>query len=138
MSEIISKFDIAAKLLEMINDKSYESEEVPSIFKVVYREAYQKGLRAAYNIVLKAEPVNAVELPCKVGETVYIIERDNDDKIRQKTILKIDILQSNIICYFDDDKFNSNLFNCCTKSDFGKIVFLTREEAERVLEEIKK
>ena len=81
-----------------------------------------------------------VVLPCKVGDTVYMIERifdiDNGvcDEICARKVIghggnnlnKLWLIGSGGIC-------NVSIF----VSEFGKTVFLTREEAERALQEMK-
>ena len=78
-------------------------------------------------------------MPCKVGETVYMIERifdiDNGicDEICARKVIghggnalnKLWLIGSGGIC-------NVSIF----LSEFGKTVFLTREEAEKALREI--
>lgn len=78
-----------------------------------------------------------VVLPCKVGDTVYMIERifdiDNGicDEICARKVIghggnnlnKLWLIGSGVIC-------NAYIF----VSEFGKTVFLTREEAEAALE----
>ena len=82
-----------------------------------------------------------VELPCKVGDTVYMFNR-NKSNIQEMTLDKPDI---RCHCVKDDE------FSCCMPicndkengicayrfhldfSEIGKTVFLTREEAERAL-----
>ena len=80
-----------------------------------------------------------VVLPCKVGDTVYMIERifdiDNGicDEICARKVIghggnnlnKLWLIGSGGIC-------NVSIF----VSEFGKTVFLTREEAERATEEM--
>ena len=80
-----------------------------------------------------------VVLPCRVGDTVYMIERifdiDNGvcDEICARKVIghggnnlnKLWLIGSGGIC-------NVSIF----VSEFGKTVFLTREEAERALEEM--
>lgn len=74
-----------------------------------------------------------VELPCKVGDKVYVLCVEN--KIQVKSIRIISILEATVIYYFDDEKFNSSLNDYCCKDDLGETVFLTRAEAEKALEE---
>lgn len=71
-------------------------------------------------------------LPCKVGDTVYRIVRDADPHIARDEVRNI---------YFADD------MTLCVElvggriilsEKFGKTVFLTREEAEKALEAMKK
>ena len=80
-----------------------------------------------------------VVLPCKVGDTVYMIERifdiDNGvcDEICARKVIghggnnlnKLWLIGSGGIC-------NVSIF----VSEFGKTVFFTREEAERALQEM--
>lgn len=84
-----------------------------------------------------------VELPCKVGNTLYMLNR-NKSNIQEMTLDKPDI---RCHCVKDDE------FSCCMPicndkengicayrfhldfSEIGKTVFLTREEAERALKE---
>ena len=80
-----------------------------------------------------------VVLPCKVGDTVYMIERifdiDNGvcDEICARKVIghggnnlnKLWLIGSGGIC-------NVSIF----VSEFGKTVFLTREEAEKALQEM--
>lgn len=82
-----------------------------------------------------------VVLPCKVGDTVYMIERifdiDNGvcDEICARKVIgyggnnlnKLWLIGSGGIC-------NVSIF----VSEFGKTIFLTREEAEKALEAMKK
>lgn len=82
-----------------------------------------------------------VRLPCKVGDTVYTLsyryecKNDYDCKVpRQwKCEENIPCEYENKIHYVKESKF------CLNMLDFlGKTVFLTREEAEKKLEEMKK
>ena len=80
-----------------------------------------------------------VVLPCKVGDTVYMLERifdiDNGvcDEICARKVIghggnklnKLWLIGSGGIC-------NVSIF----VSEFGKTVFLTREEAERAIQEM--
>ena len=75
-----------------------------------------------------------VVLPCRVGDKVYCIQSYfNDAKMRSEKKVKcrvVDFMQS-----------LPDLFECegmiYKFSDIGKIVFLTREEAEAALEKMK-
>ena len=72
-----------------------------------------------------------VELPCKVGDTLYVIidesKKFGGAYIKQEKAVEIST-EGRIWtddCYYDSD-------------DVGKIIFFTREEAEKALEERKK
>lgn len=62
-----------------------------------------------------------VKLPCKVGDTVY-----KADKVREK------IKQYKVI-HFETDRVDFDNYDSCFLSQFGKTVFLTKEEAEAEL-----
>lgn len=75
-----------------------------------------------------------VHLPCKVGDTVYFIELEFNDKIRNfepkihRTTVKGYTVNARYILY------HTRKGNDFTDSMLGKTVFLTREEAEKALE----
>lgn len=72
-----------------------------------------------------------VELPCKVGDTVYVIESiAGEEKIIQDHVETIGIgyYADGINIYQFDGVKTDGYFE-----DFGKTVFLTREEAEQSL-----
>lgn len=69
-----------------------------------------------------------VRLPCKVGNSVFIIVGKD---ISRQGIRKIEISDNSIIFKTNRQK---RIFNV---AEFGKTVFLTREEAEKMLEEMK-
>ncbi len=83
-----------------------------------------------------------VELPCKVGDTVYVLNRAN---IPQKMILD----EPDIRCHCSDEDnlcmalCRDKKHNICAYrlmndgSDIGKTVFLTKSEAEAKLKELK-
>ena len=79
-----------------------------------YKEAEEQGL--------------LVRLPCKVGDSVFIIVGKD---ISKQGIRKIEISDNGIIFKTNRQK---RIFNV---SEFGKTVFLTREEAEKKLEELR-
>lgn len=103
--------------------------------------AQGKTYQTAYNIAEHLLTNGVLVLPCKVGDTVYIIE--NGD------MLNIDLSVCSVI---EDEIYEmgygrtqSGELKWCFlviesgedfyDSDIGKTVFLTREEAERALEE---
>jgi len=77
-----------------------------------------------------------LELPCKVGDTTYRINKGAKNPIIPMTICKIGILyfKTNdfvleISCRDDIDSGNTHYFS----TDIGKTVFLTQAEAEEAL-----
>lgn len=76
-----------------------------------------------------------VRLPCKVGDTVYVPTRNFVSELRI-TMVSVDMHEA----YFSWI-LNSGIYpnlDGFSKSKLGKSVFLTREEAEKKLEEMKK
>lgn len=76
-----------------------------------------------------------VRLPCKVGDTVYVPTRNFVSELRI-TMVSVDMHEA----YFSW-MLNSGIYpnlDGFSKSKLGKSVFLTREEAEKKLEEMKK
>jgi hypothetical protein len=75
-----------------------------------------------------------VELPCKVGTEIFGVF-DNDDEQRKE------IYEGKVLCYSIDEnnllwarmRYKNGLTYWHTIDDFGKTVFLTKEEAEQKL-----
>ena len=98
-----------------------------------------------------------IELPCKIGDTVYFISsecdiyecEDYDDycyrgcKKRQNLCIKNMVvnqfrIRDRNIAITDCDTIASTYEHSFSLNEFGKKVFLTREEAEEKLEKLKK
>ena len=83
-----------------------------------------------------------VVLPCKVGDAVYVIEDKYYEYLYHKGI------QKGHVCRFEYDKkwfawihidgCNKDLQIAYKTSNFNQTVFLTREEAEKALQEMEK
>lgn len=74
-----------------------------------------------------------VKLNCKVGDTIWYVEEDDDDypiKLEIDTISRND---NDTWYYAYDDDSNKYEF---IDSDFGETVFITKKEAEMKLKEI--
>ena len=81
-----------------------------------------------------------VRLPCKIGDTVYRVNAGAKQPIILMTVSEIHFL-----CYKNERAIRFDAIgkedmgeSCYRLEDIGKIVFLTREEAEKKLEEMKK
>ncbi len=79
-----------------------------------------------------------VRLPCKVGDTVYRVNAGAKQPIIPMTVSEIHFL-----CYKNERAVRFDAIgkedmgeSCYRLEDIGRIVFLTREEAEKKLEEI--
>lgn len=80
-----------------------------------------------------------VRLPCKVGDTVYRVNAGAKQPIIPMTVSEIHFL-----CYKNERAVRFDAIgkedmgeSCYRLEDIGRIVFLTREEAEKKLEEPK-
>ena len=81
-----------------------------------------------------------VELPCKVGDTMYILTNDSPTGIEESQVKKIELIKMQsktkirltVPCVYDD--WGSAQWEIGV-NDFGKTAFLTREEAEKALKE---
>lgn len=81
-----------------------------------------------------------VRLPCNVGDTVYRVNAGAKQPIIPMTVSEIHFL-----CYKNERAIRFDAIgkedmgeSCYRLEDIGRIVFLTREEAEKKLEEMKK
>lgn len=93
------------------------------------------------NLEQKEEQGILVRLPCKVGDTVYTLsyrydcKYDYDCKAFQKWKC-----EENIPCEYEKKEYYVKKSQFCLSmlESLGRTVFLTREEAEKALEEMKK
>lgn len=81
-----------------------------------------------------------IRLPCKVGDTVYRVNAGAKQPIIPMTVSEIHFL-----CYKNERAVRFDAIgkedmgeSCYRLEDIGRIVFLTREEAEKKLEEMNK
>ena len=75
-----------------------------------------------------------LKLPCKVGDTVYLVQKYHKPSLYELKVIDI-ILRDNEF-YFDlVDICDEECSTPISTDDFGKCVFLTREEAEKKLSE---
>ena len=98
--------------------------------------AYIQRLKAE-NAALKEKLEKAVELPCKVGDTIYSLDHF-DLKIRENKVIAITFLLSNSVNHLE---VQAHKFRGAVASfesiDFGKDVFTDRSAAEARLAELK-
>lgn len=115
----VAKEEITDGLLKPFADK------IPTKL-AVYEDLEEQGL--------------LVRLPCKVGDTVYRVNAGAKQPIIPMTVSEIHFL-----CYKNERAVRFDAIgkedmgeSCYRLEDIGRIVFLTREEAEKKLEEMKK
>lgn len=89
-----------------------------------------------YKYETAEEEGRLVVLPCNVGDTVYLIDDIDCVFERESIVTEIEIDKDGVTIMIQDEiPICSSGYNL---SDFGEIVFLTREEAEKALKEMKK
>jgi hypothetical protein len=96
--------------------------------ETIYNAGYRK----------QSEPISCghekggewVQLPCKVGDTLYVISQMKDKRIlpfiNEYEVTSICIKRKSIVIYHEMDGYIKSF----KQTDFGKTVFLTKEEAE--------
>lgn len=72
-------------------------------------------------------------LPCKVGDIIFRINRGSKRPIIELTVTQINITRKSYNLDVIDGDYGELM---CFKNDIGKTIFLTREEAEKKLEEM--
>lgn len=80
-----------------------------------------------------------VRLPCKIGDTVYRVNAG-----AKRPIIPMTVSEIHFLCYKNERAVRFDAIgkedmgeSCYRLEDIGRIVFLTREEAEKKLEELK-
>lgn len=119
-----AQFDIEAKVRQDCYNRGYEAgRKNPAEEIVEYIEKLQKQVKEYQD---KMEQGLMIELPCKVGDTVYLVI----NRILECT--KVWQVKYNEFGFFVS-------VTCFYPCDFelGEFVFLTREEAEAKLLELK-
>lgn len=98
--------------------------------------AYIQRLKAE-NAALHERLEKTVELPCKVGDTIYSLDHF-DLKIRENKVIAITFLLSNSVNHLEVQAHNFRGAVASFESiDFGKDVFTDRSAAEARLAELK-
>ena len=121
---------------ERLTDKDWHKEKFYG-----HSDCERTILKRLWNLENKIEQGTLIELPCKVGDTVYMPwQWGGTEGIAILTIERISIAEARPTVrtdFYSDDYAYFDKYNCGVFSfdDFGKTVFLTREEAEKALAE---
>lgn len=110
----------AQQVLESWNKSCKAIDDVDQEAKDIVREALELKIAEEQGLILR--------LPCKIGDKVYQIE---DGYIYKFNARSIDVRKENEEYIFCIDSMDYKM------DDFGKTVFLTKEDAEQALAERK-
>lgn len=134
------EYTLLQKEAKELFDKEDGKSEPPRSHNIVRR-----ALRCIKKLLAEVEPYKTYEdleeqglllrLPCKVGDTVWDIKYN---WVRGSVVTRYDTAQNIGKKYNEHIHIIFNGFHgCFNVEDFGKTVFLTKEEAERALEQRK-
>ena len=124
------------RLTEIINDRNAVRDGICGTIGNSGRYFIGKAIDKLAEYETAEEEGRLVVLPCNVGDTVYLIDDIDCVFERESIVTEIEIDKDGVTIMIQDEiPICSSGYNL---SDFGEIVFLTREEAEKALKEIKK
>ena len=141
-TDCAEKYEQVAKWLEEL--ESYRDIGTSKELKELKENGAFTGLELAKLAIMQKELKKykdleeqglLVRLPCKVGDTVYVPTRNFISELR------IIMIAVNMYGVYFRWMLNSGIYpklDGFSRSELGKTVFLTREEAEKKLEEMKK
>lgn len=123
----------------IVGIKVFESEKTIPLVKVLSGEYLYPAIEKLATYEDLEEQGLFVRLPCKVGDTVYRVNAGAKQPIIPMTVSEIHFL-----CYKNERAVRFDAIgkedmgeSCYRLEDIGRIVFLTHEEAEKKLEEMK-
>lgn len=107
----------------------YEVMKTESSSYCLCSKAFEMSERRRHDSTIECEHFKdkskIIELPCSIGDAVYVIITENVDLDGYRMQWGKETFVKNL-------PFNLNMFD-----QFGKTVFLSREEAQKKLEELK-
>ena len=116
-----------------------QGEYIDTIPAEMTHEDIRKALRKLAEYEDLEEQGLLLRLPCKVGDTVYRINKGAKEPIIKMRILQVHIKQlhkNRTIIRIDTINDEDMGEGCYLTDDFGKNVFLTKAEAEQKLKEM--
>ena len=119
--------------------KVFESEDKIPLVKVLSGEYLYPAIEKLATYEDLEEQGLLVRLPCKVGDTVYRVNAGAKQPIIPMTVSEIHFL-----CYKNERAVRFDAIgkedmgeSCYRLEDIGRIIFITYEETEKKLEEMK-
>lgn len=119
--------------------KVFESENKIPLVKVLSGEYLYSAIEKLATYEDLEEQGLFVRLPCKVGTEVFVIFPGINHYAKcqiKKIEIKPNIFEK--ICYFIEPVVRRGQYLKYFNNEFGETIFLTREEAEKKLKEMKK
>ena len=110
--------------------------DADALFKALERAAWYNNMdrdEIAEEILLQMPTIDALVLPCRVGDTVYVENGDDEAPhfVDAGKVFAIGIDEGGIMWF--SVRYESGLKYYHTSNEIGKTLFLTREEAESKL-----
>ena len=124
------------RLIEKIGDTFYIRVGENDLIQLSERPFVTESINKLYLLEQDIKNGLMIKLPCKVGDSVYCIGNFKGILVQKVDAISIDEL-GNRVCVYNINEHgycNNHIFYF---DDFGKTVFLIKEEAEKALEENK-
>jgi len=114
-----------------VDEESFFSDEVAKWMVEAWELLGKIPLNRLRELAAAEREGRVVVLPCKVGDTVYVLTSDSCDGIDETKVNRIVLKRKKITINADcsTDDWGSAAWDL-HPSDFGKRVFLSRQEAE--------
>lgn len=157
IDEIIDHCERKTEQYERFHEREY-LEAMP-LTSLVIKEYWEHKQVAEYLRKLKdyedlEEQGRLIKLPCKVGDTVYLIDRDENNKFKvyEGKWKRVSLVQASkdgsfnlrgeisydiYDCFYDDGRIMKHEMYVGQEHTIGEVVFLTKSEAEAKLEELR-
>ena len=107
------------------------NEEIASLEQL---QVVQEALKKLYEYEHMEEEGLILKLPCKVGDTIYLIKGKKHAEIEELKVMKF-VYSNELDIMFSDEIYEVGLISI---KEIGKSVFLTEEEAEKALQRLEK
>ena len=122
--------------MDRLTERTGEGQAIPRMD--LKSNGHQKCMERLAEYEDLEEQGKLLKLPCTVGDTVHIIDDIENEFERTSIVTGIEIEEENEVYIMVSDGFQSGSSSSFGVDDFGKTVFLTREEAEATLEELER
>ena len=136
--EEILEIILSAEKTNSVTGGRTEYKTMPEEMSIKYGCSRVNAAIALYNAGYRKQSENIIELPCKVGDMVYVPWRWGGQRaVATVKVEEIKFYDSQMHFMFfidmqsDDECFNQSFGGWKIDQSIGETVFLTKEEAER-------